>query len=630
MSAIGGDTGAPAPGPAATGAESAADPTRRGFAARAENALLVGIFLLAIFLPLSDTVGRMLGGIHVPNGSSYLRAAVLWLTFVGAVIASRERGHIGLSFAEMFARGRAKRILRVFSCAVAAAVSALLAYASYQVARADAGMGEPLFLVVPEWVLECIMPAALLTIAGLFVWQAGETITDRGVALAAVAAGFVVAKIPGGEHLAWPLVVVVLAATLAGAPVFVAMTGVALALYFHDGEPISSVSTEVFRLLGSSTLPALPLLTGCGYVLAESNAAQRIVRLLRALLGGFRGGIALAILGLLAIFTTFTGGSGVTILALGGLALGVLREDGQDDGFSLGLVTTAGSLGLLFPPSIPVILYSVVASVPADLLYLAGALPGILMIVVVAAYAWWKAGRAEKKEARGKFELREVLAAARGALWELSIPVVALALFLSGRASMVEAAAAAFAWTLVVECFITRDIHPVRDLPRVLRHAGVLVGAVLLLLAAALGFTGYLVIAQIPDALVDFTTAHVHSQVIFLLVLNAGLLVLGSVFEIYAAIVVLAPIVAPLGAAFGVNPVHLGVVFLANLEVGFLLPPAGLNLFLSSSRFQVPLPKLYRRIIPFLLILTLGMLVVTYTTPLTEGVLAWFGKSAGP
>ncbi|HVO31665.1 MAG TPA: TRAP transporter large permease subunit, partial [bacterium] len=405
-----------------------------------------------------------------------------------------------------------------------------------------------------------------------------------------------------------------------------AMTGIALVLFFREGTSISAVSTEVFRLLGSPTLPAIPLLTGCGYVLAESKASQRLVRLLRSLLGGLRGGMALSILLLLALFTTLTGGSGVTILALGGLAHGILREDGQEDGFSLGLVTTAGSLGLLFWPSIPVILYGVVASVPADLLYIAGALPGLLMLFVVAAYAVWKSPRDSKRQ---PFSAKEVGAAILDAKWDLSIPVVVLALFFSGLASMVEAAAAAFAWTIVTQCFITRDLHPTRDLPRVLRHAGVLVGAVLLLLSSALGFTGYLVDAQIPDALVDFATTHVHSKVVFLLVLNGALLVLGSVFEIYAAIVVLAPIVAPLGAAFGINPVHLGVVFLANLEVGFLLPPAGLNLFLSGSRFKVPLPKLYRVIVPFLLILGLGVLLITYATPLTEGVLALFGKSAG-
>ena len=195
---------------------------------------------------------------------------------------------------------------------------------------------------------------------------------------------------------------------------------------------------------------------------------------------------------------------------------------------------------------------------------------------------------------------------------------------------MVEAAAAAFAWSIVVECAITRDIHPVRDLPRVLRHAGILVGAVLILLASAYGFSYWLVDAQIPDAIAEFATAHVHSKWLFLLVLNVVLLVLGSVFEIYAAIVVLAPIVAPLGVAFGVNPIHLGVVFLANLELGFLLPPAGLNLFLSASRFKVPLTRLYREIIPFLIIMGIGVLLITYATPLTEGVLTLFGKSATP
>lgn len=600
-------------------------------ARRVENAILLAVFFAVVFLPLSETFGRMFGGLRIPNSAAYLRASVLWLTFVGAIIATREHGHIGLSFADVIARGHVKRIVRAIACSMAAAVCAVLASASYDVVHADVGSGEPLFGFVPIWIEELVMPASLALIAALFAWQAGEKIPEKFAAVVTTALAFAFFH-DGTTSLCWPLIGVVMIAMLAGAPIFVAMTGIALLLFFKDGTPISAVPAQIFSLLGSPTLPAVPILTGCGYVLAESKASQRLVRLFRAVLGSMRGGVALAILALLAAFTTFTGGSGVTILALGGLGYGILREDGQEEGFSLGLVTTAGSLGLLFPPSIPVILYSVVASVPADLLYIAGALPGLVLFLVVALYAVFKARRVEKSNARPTqpFSVKELGLAFRGAIWEMTVPAVVLVLFFSGLASMVEAAAAAFAWSIVVECAITRDIHPVRDLPRVLRHAGILVGAVLILLSSAYGFSYWLVDAQIPDAIAEFATAHVHSKWLFLLVLNVVLLVLGSVFEIYAAIVVLAPIVAPLGAAFGVNPIHLGVVFLANLELGFLLPPAGLNLFLSASRFKVPLTRLYREIIPFLIIMGIGVLLITYATPLTEGVLTLFGKSATP
>jgi tripartite ATP-independent transporter DctM subunit len=287
-------------------------------------------------------------------------------------------------------------------------------------------------------------------------------------------------------------------------------------------------------------------------------------------------------------------------------------------------VTASGSLGLLFPPSLPVILYGIVANVPADSLYLAGIVPGTLLVVAVALYGI-QVGRKVKSK-RQAFSWSEMLRATWEAKWELSVPVVVVVLFMTGRATMVEASAAAFAYAIVVECFITRDIHLFRGLPGVLVKAGVLCGSVLILLSSALGLTSWLVDAQIPDALLTAVRTHIHSPHLFLLVLNVVLLVLGSVLEIYSAIVILAPLVAPIGAAFGINPIHLGIVFLANLELGFLFPPVGLNLFLSSSRFKKPLPQLYRHVVPFLLILGLGVLLITYLPQMSIGILKLFGK----
>jgi tripartite ATP-independent transporter DctM subunit len=358
--------------------------------------------------------------------------------------------------------------------------------------------------------------------------------------------------------------------------------------------------------------------------MAESQASQRLVRFFRALFGWMPGGVAVLVAAVCALFTTFTGGSGVTIMALGGLLLPILLKEGYDEGFSLGLVTASGSLGLLLPPSLPVILYAVVANVPADSLYLAGLLPGVLLIFIVAAYGMVK-GR-KLTTGRQRFEFREALASGWAAKWELSVPLLVVGLFVTGLTTMVEAAAVAFAYAIVVECFVTRDIHWRRELPGVLVKASVLCVAVLILLASALGLTSWLVDAQIPDQLLAYVQAHIHSQGVFLLALNLVLLVLGSVLEIYSAIVILAPLVAPIGAAFGVDPIHLGVVFLANLELGFLFPPAGLNLFLSSSRFRKPLPQLYRHVVPFLIILGAGTLAITYLPQLTIGFVRLLGK----
>jgi C4-dicarboxylate transporter, DctM subunit len=594
---------------------------------RFEGWLIVGAFLAAIGLPLIDAVGRPLGGLHIPGNATILQQLTLWLAFLGGLLAVREGKHLTLSTAEVFGEGnRARRLIQATTMAVAAAVTAVLAYGSFQVVLADRQQGARLLFGVGVWVSELIMPVALTLMVWRLVKRAAPAWPGRAVAGAAVAfalsLGLYPDRLPGS--LFWPLVVVVLAATLLGSPVYAAMAGVGMLLFFAEGTHVSAVPAEIYRLVASPTLPAIPLLTVCGYVLAESRAAHRLVRFFRALFGWMPGGIAVLVAAVCALFTTFTGGSGITIIALGGLVYPILREDGYSERFSLGLVTAGGSLGLLFPPSLPVVLYSVVAGVPADKLFLAGLLPGLLLVVLTAVYGI-VIGRREQC-ATTPFSLREIGASVWEAKWELSVPVLVVGLFASGLASMVEAAAAAAAYALIIECLVTRDIHPRRDLPGVLLKAAALVGGVLILLASAMGLTAYLVDAQIPDQMLTFVKGHVTSPVVFLLALNLFLLVLGSVLEIYSAIVVLTPLVAPLGLAFGIDPVHLGVIFLANLELGFLFPPVGLNLFLSASRFGVPITRLYRAVLPFLLILGLGVLLITYVDALSLGVLSGLGK----
>ena len=595
-------------------------------AERLEKGTLVAAFLLAIVLPLADTLGRPLGGLHVPGSASYLKQITLWLAFLGGLLAVREGKHLTLSTVELFPEGsRRRRVVRVLTYAVAAAVTAVLAYGSFEVVMADRQQGQLLPIGLPVWVSECVMPLAFALMAVRFVVRASPRLRGRLLALAAVLSVFALGQAvrPAGVTV-WLVAAVIALAVLLGAPVFVGMAGGAMLLFFAGGTPVSAAPAEIYRLIGSPTLPAIPLLTACGYVLAESRAAHRLVRFFRALSGWMTGGTAVLVAGVCALFTSFTGGSGITIIALGGLVYPILREDGYPESFSLGLVTAAGSLGLLFAPSLPVILYSVVASVPADLLYLAALLPGLLLVALVAGYGILTGRRA--KAATTAFSLREVGSATWEAKWELSIPILVIGLFVSGLASLVEASAAAAAYAIVVECFITRDIHVVRDLPRVLLNGGALMGGVLVLLSSAMGLTSYLVDAQIPDQLLGIVKTHVHSQVVFLLVLNVLLLVLGSVLEIYSAIVILAPLVVPLGLAFGVHPVHLGVIFLANLELGFLLPPIGLNLFLSASRFGTPMTRLYRHVVPFLIILGVGVLLITYVPAMSLGLLKLFGK----
>ncbi len=590
-----------------------------------EGGVLVLAFLVSMALPLIDAVGRPFGGFAVPGSATYRAQLTLWLAFLGGLLATRERRHLTLSTAEVFGHAKARDVARLFSSAVAAAVCSVLAYSAWGVVLADRAQGEVLAIGLPVWISECVMPVALALIAIRLAWGAADGWRGRALAFGAMAFAFGLGAVPAVGHALWvPVLAVIVLAALVGAPVFVAMGGIALLLFFKDSVPVASVTAEVYRLMLSPTLPAIPLLTACGYVLAESHASLRLVRFFRALFGWMPGGVAVLVAAVCALFTTFTGGSGITIMALGGLLYPILREEKYPEGFSLGLVTASGSLGLLYPPSLPVILYAVVASVPADSLYLAGLLPGTLLVLLVALYGIRVGGKVQAP--RQAFSFKEALFSGWAAKWELSVPVLVVVLFTTGMATMVEAAAVAFAYAIVIECFVMRDIHPVRELPGVLLKAGVLCGSVLILLASAMGLTSWLVDAQIPMALLAAVRTHIHSPVVFLLVLNVVLLVLGSVLEIYSAIIILAPLVAPIGAAFGINPIHLGVVFLANLELGFLFPPVGLNLFLSSSRFNKPLPELYRHVLPFLLILGIGVLLITYMPWMTTGILGLLGR----
>jgi tripartite ATP-independent transporter DctM subunit len=598
---------------------------------RVEEGVLVLALTFATLLPLSEAIGRQFGGLHVPGAAAWVQHLTLWLVFVGGLLTTREGKHLVLSTTEFLGQGQLRRVAQVASHAVAAATCAVLAYAAVALVLANREEGKVLPGGVPSWLSECVMPVCLALMALRFAWAASPGWRGRALAVATIGLTFGLGLVPQqAAHLAWPLGLGLLAASLLGAPVFVAMGALALLLFFKDGTPVAAVSAEVYRLISSPTLPAIPLLTAAGYVLAEGAASSRLLRVFRALFGWLPGGLAVMVAAVCALFTTFTGGSGVTIIALGGLVYPILRKDGYPANFSLGLVTASGSLGLLFPPSLPVILYAVVASqsqqgnVAADSLYIAGLLPGLLMVAAVAGYGMWM-GRRAGTELQG-FSGRELASACWDAKWELSLPLVVIFVFAAGLASMVETSALALAYAVVTQCLIIRDI-PLRQLPQALVRAAALMGAVLVLLSVAMGLTSYLVDAQVAEWLTAFVRQHIHSQFGFLLALNLLLLVVGCLIDIFSAIVVVVPLITPAGAAFGVDPLHLGIIFLANLELGFLTPPVGMNLFLASSRFERPLLEVYRDAVPFLLILGLCVLVITYVPWLSLALPEVLGKA---
>jgi tripartite ATP-independent transporter DctM subunit len=593
-----------------------------------ERALVTFFLVALIALPAASTLARRLLDRDLPGAAELARHITLWVGFLGALLATSTGRHLALATLEVVPAGPGRRAAAFFGQAVSAATCALLAFASYQLVRSQWGALSEVALGIREAWSELVMPVGFALMAIRFAWRADaggpRNLWLRAGALALAAAAFAVGLMTPAPALTTLLLVLVAAAFLLGAPVFVAMAGVAMVLFFHDGTPISAVPTAVFNLSKTTTLPAIPLLTAAGYVLAEGGAARRMVRAYKGLFGWLPGGVAVMATVVCALFTTFTGASGVTILALGGLLLPSLLEDHYPEDFSVGLVTAAGSLGLLFPPSLPVILYAVVAQAPIEHLFIGGLVPGLLMILLVAGYGVVVGVRA--RAPRQVFRPREALSALWEAKWDLGLPTLVVVAVATGFATVVEAAALAAAYSLVVELVVFRSVHPLRDLPRVMAHTSALVGSVLILLGAALGLTSWFVDAEVPTRLVAWMTTHVHSPALFLLMLNAVLLVLGSVLEIYSAIVVLAPLVAPLGAAYGIEPIHLGVVFLANLELGFLFPPMGLNLFLSASRFGKPLPWVYRKSFPFLVIMAVGVLAITYLPAITTGMVSLLAR----
>lgn len=613
-----------------------------------ERWALVVIVLTMVLLPTLESIVRRLTGSGVPGAAVYTQHLTLWVGFIGALLATATNRHLALSTVEFLPDGWPRAYARAFGHVVSTLVCGILAYASLDMMLADRGRVDTLAGGVPEWWFEYIMPIGFAAMSfrsakmapskksKVVCYVLAALIVPFLISRMLAAAGHGFLPTPDGPSLfgghtgfiAWPGALILAVAFLLGAPVFIVMAGFALLLFFLAGTPLASVPAETFRLVTSPTLPAIPLLTVAGYILAEGGASKRMVRAAQALFGWMPGGLAVMAAFVCAIFTTFTGASGVTILALGGIILPSLLREGYPEGFSLGLVTASGSLGLLFPPSLPVILYGVVAGVAIDHLYIGGLVPGLLMVLLVAGYGVVVGIRS--KVPRPPFVAKEALVALWGAKWDLGLPLLIIVSVASGFATIVESAALGCAYAIIVELAVFRDIHPIRDLPRVLVHASTLVGSVVILLGMALGLTSYFVDAEIPTLLLAWVQAHIHTQWEFLLALNVLLLVLGSVLEIYSAIVVLAPLVAPLGVAFGVEPVHLGVVFLANLELGFLFPPMGLNLFLSASRFNKPLPLLYRKAFPFLLIMAAGVLLITYVPAITTGVVTLIKGPAIP
>jgi len=416
--------------------------------------------------------------------------------------------------------------------------------------------------------------------------------------------------------------VAVLVFFVLGTPLFILLgASTMFCLHFLEGSPLATIIGDIYQLVSNPVLVAIPLFTFAGFLLAESGMPSRLVAFNRALAGWIPGSLTWVTVVSCAIFTAFTGASGVTIVALGGLLLPALVKDGYSDKFALGLVTGSGCIGLLFPPSIPVILYGIVARVEIDQIFLAGLVPGLLILLVFSAFGGFTS--VKQNVSRGRLVLSDVLKASRACLWEMPLPVVIIGGIYGGLATVTEVAALTVAYAFLVEVLVYRDIKW-SQLGKVCLESGKMVGAILLILCMALSFANFIILYDIPDTVVEFMgeiiadqLSFMNPKIAFLILLNLMLLVVGCFLDIFSAILVVVPLILPIAKEFGVHPLHLAIIFLVNLEIGYLTPPVGLNLFISSFRFRKSMVSVYAATLPFLLLLVGVLIIITYFEPLS-------------
>jgi C4-dicarboxylate transporter DctM subunit len=591
-----------------------------------ENTLLGAVLATAVVLPLVEIVLRALFDTGIDGASTLVRHLTLAIGMLGAAVAAREQRLLTLAVKPLL-RGRYAGAARLAATAVAAAISILLASAALEFVAIEREVGNTLVYGLPVWVAQIPLPLGFALIALRLVRHGADSRTGQiGLALLTLAVFLLLNHLLTNPQASpAPVLAAVAVSLLLGAPIFAAIGGVALFLLVDSGVPPAAVAVNHYSLAMNPSLPAIPMFTLAGYLLAESQAPRRLISVFHALFARLRGGTAVVSVLACTFFTCFTGASGVTILALGGLVMPLLLGSGYRQRSALGLVTAAGLPGVLLMPALPLILYAIVARVRLEEMFLGGLLPAVLMLTLVAAWGVSKEQTPAADDQRPPFTWRRVRRALDDAKWELSLPVVAVIALTSGIATPVEAAAVTALYAFVITTCIRRDLGIVHDVPRVAAECGLMIGGILLILGVALSFTNYLVDAEIPRSLVNWVTHTIERPWVFLLALNVLLIAAGCIMDIFTAIVVLVPLVVPLGQAFGISPVHLGIIFLANLELGYLTPPVGMNLFFASYRFDKPITDVFRAILPLFLTLAVGVLAITYIPWLSTALPHWLG-----
>ncbi|HIB79094.1 MAG TPA: TRAP transporter large permease subunit [Candidatus Marinimicrobia bacterium] len=570
------------------------------------------VFIALVLLPALEVITRLFGTTGVVASPVLVQHLTLWIGFAGAVIAARRNKLLALTREPLFAVNPTINWSKFLAKIITVFLVLALAYGSWELVKIEMAYPVNIAPFLPRWVAQLVMPIGLFLIAVHLIMNGYDKWRNRGILLAGV---IFLSQVDRFDSLRessifmWVSILLILFAIYKGAPIFIGLGGLAILFFWQDYTPLSAIPAEAYRIVVSPTLSTIPLFTLAGYILAESRASERLVRLFRASFGWIPGGTPIVLVLLCGFFTALTGGSGVTILALGGLLYPLLMKEGYSKEFSLGLITVAGSLGLLFPPSLPLIIYGVTAAVSVKTIFLAGIVPGFLRVVMIGGWAVWQ-GEAQHIK-RHKFNLTEIKKSIIETKWEAMIPFFILFGIFGGFTTLVETAALTVVYVFIIEVFVYKDLKS-KDLRKIILDCSTLIGGVLIILGVAMGLTSYLVDAQVPFKLLAWVKTFISSKLVFLLMLNIFLLAVGCMMDIFSAIIIVVPLITPLGAYFGIDPVHLAIIFIANLELGFLTPPVGMNLFLSAYRFDENMPTIYKSTLPFFMVMLLSVLAITY------------------
>lgn len=570
------------------------------------------IIALLISLPVLEVVARFFGTTAITSSRMVVQHLTLWVGFFGAVLASSRGKLLSLSSSNLFEPESSFSIKHFIAKSTSLIILISLFWGSLQLVTVEYQYPVNISPLISRWFAQSIMPISLMLMSVILFFKSYSSLKNRFTLLISILLFLSIVSIPQVRESSvtlWFSFFSIIFSLFYGLPIFLGLGGIAALLFWFDWTPLSAISAETYRIVVSPTLPTIPLFTIAGFLLAESKSSIRLLSLFQALFGWIPGGTPIVLVIICGFFTAITGGSGVTILALGGLLMPMLIKDGFSKDFSLGLITVSGSIGLLFPPSLPLIIYGVTAGVSIKSIFLGGIIPGLLILVIVASWAIFSSKR--QSVAVYGFKINNIKSALIESKWEIAIPFIIMFGIFGGYMTLVETAAISALYVLFITVVIYRDIS-FSKVGNILIDCCALIGGVLIILGVAMGLTSYIIDAEVPMTLLEWVKTNISSKYIFLILLNVFLLIVGCMMDIFSATIIVVPLIKPIAAYFGIDPIHLAIIFIANLELGYLTPPVGMNLFLSAYRFDESMKSVYTSTMPFYFVMLFCVILITY------------------